>query len=678
LNRLNTWCFRTSPLLLLLWAALAIPARALDWFPLGPYGGDARSFAADPHDSKHLYLGTANGWIYESHDGGDNWVRLSQIAKRNDLILDHILADAKNPRRLIVGAYYVDRPDGGLYLSEDGGRTWSDIADMRGQSVRSLVRAPSNPDMLVAGTLQGVFRSMDDGKSWQLISPAGSLEIHEIESLAVDPANPEVIYAGTWHLPWKTVDGGAHWENIKKGIIEDSDVFSIIIDPEHTNIVYASACSGIYKSLNAGLDFKGGVSLNKLQGIPSSARRTRKLMQDPQHLETVYAGTTEGLYRTLDGGQTWDRMTSSEVIINDVYVDPNNANHVLLATDRGGVLRSEDAATTFLASNTGFSARQVAAYAADPRHPSIVYAGVVNDKETGGVFQSRDGGINWHQQSVGLGGRDVFSLATTPSGIVLAGTAHGIFRLGDGLWTDSGTLLTPSPPKSIHTSAAGRKAVRPKTAVMDSAAQPARVDAAVYALVSDTFGMYAGTSQGLLRADAEGMAWTPVTSLPMTDTRFVAMDKGVLMVAGLRRIALSTDDGYKWTSVALPASLTQISSIAVDSQKNLWAGGLEGVWYSPDNGATWHQIHDLEIHQVGGIYFDAPGNRVLLTTSESTVIFAVSLPSLKVTYWDTGWKLRFARPVGDHLVGVTLYDGIVVQPKMVDSSVSQAQVALHK
>jgi hypothetical protein len=40
---------------------------------------------------------------------------------------------------------------------------------------------------------------------------------------------------------------------------------------------------------------------------------------------------------------------------------------------------------------------------------------------------------------------------------------------------------------------------------------------------------------------------------------------------------------------------------------------------------------------------------------------------MKVSWWDTGWNLRFMRPVGDHLVGATLFDGIVVQPRMVDS-----------
>src|ERR1035438_5069119 len=48
----------------------------------------------------------------------------------------------------------------------------------------------------------------------------------EVESLAVDPGNPQIVYAGTWHLPWKTQDGGKNWENIKQGVIDDSDVFS--------------------------------------------------------------------------------------------------------------------------------------------------------------------------------------------------------------------------------------------------------------------------------------------------------------------------------------------------------------------------------------------------------------------------------------------------------------------
>ena len=656
MNSLKSLIVRGVCFFLLSLSVFAVPMHAVSWFPLGPFGGDARSFAADPGDSRHLYLGSATGWIYESHNGGESWMRLSQLAGRNDLVIDNILPDARHPRRLVVGAWIADHPDGGIFISEDGGRSWSDVAEMHGQSVISLARAKSDQNLLVAGTLRGVFRSTDDGLHWSQISPVGSTEIHEVESLAIDPRDPKIIYAGTWHLPWKTVDGGVHWASIKRGIIEDSDVFSIVIDPAEPQTVYASACSGIYKSVNAAMDFK------KVQGIPSSARRTRKLEQDPEHLQTVYAGTTEGLYRTLDGGKDWDRLTGSDLIINDVYVDPHDSGHVLLATDRWGVMRSEDFAASFHESNTGFSARQVVAFAADPNHPARLYAGVVNDKNAGGVFQSLDGGAQWRQQSVGLDGRDVYSLAATPAGTILAGTTHGIFRFQDGLWTDSGLWLKN----------AGHGQTRLREMRVEAKAVPAgqaTLDAVVYSLVPDgNFATYAGTSDGLLRSSNDGLAWSPVTSLDMGEVRFFALQKNMLLAAGLKRMELSVDGGGKWTPVALPAQLTQVAAIALDGQGALWLGGREGVFYSTNHGASWMQVHNLLTPQVDGIYYDAVGDRMLLTTSVSPMIFAVHLPDHKVSYWDTGWKLRFARPVGDHLLGATLYDGIVVQPKMVDSS----------
>jgi photosystem II stability/assembly factor-like uncharacterized protein len=534
LKSLQPLRLRLLAIFVLFLTVLPISMHAVTWFPLGPYGGDARSFAADPLDSAHLYLGTANGWVYESHNGGENWIRLSEIAKRNDLVIDHILPDARFPQRLVVGAWIADHPDGGIFISEDGGKSWTDVVQMHGQSVLALARSPSDPNMIVAGTLQGVFRSSDNGIHWSQISPVGSTEIHEIESLAIDPKDPQVIYAGTWHLPWKTTDGGAHWVSIKRGIIEDSDVFSILIDPVQPHVIYASACSGIYKSTNAAELFE------KVQGIPSTARRTRKLEQDPEHLETVYAGTTEGLYRTLDGGHVWSRLTPSDVIINDVYVDPHNSGHVLLATDRGGVLRSEDFGASFHESNTGFSSRQVVAYAVDPRHPATVYTGVVNDKVAGGVFQSLDGGAKWRQQSAGLGGRDVYSLAFTPAGALLAGTTHGIFRLQDGLWLDAGALLKSSAKGQRSSREVGTRAA-------SASMTPPTIDAVVYTLApDDNYATYAGTSEGLLRSDNDGMAWAPVSSLQMNEVRFLAIQKNVLLAAELKRLELSIDGGVKW------------------------------------------------------------------------------------------------------------------------------------
>ena len=665
---------------LLLLPGGCVPLRAeVSWFPLGPFGGDARSFAADPRDAKHIYLGTATGWVYESHDGGTNWKRVAQIAHRNDLVIDHILSDPNDPQRLIVGAWKVDLPDGGLWISEDGGANWYAQAEMHGQSVRSLARSATNPNELIAGTLRGVYRSLDDGTHWKQISPDGSTEIHEIESIAIDPTDPNTIYAGTWHLPWKTTDGGATWRNIKEGIIEDSDVFSIIVDPAQPKVVYASACSGIYKSVDAGNLFHGGVTVNKGQGIPSTARRTRKLAQDPKHLDTVYAGTTEGLYRTIDAGAHWGRLSGPDLIVNDIYIDPTNPDHVLLATDRGGVMASENAGESFHGSSAGFSARQIVAYASDPRNPSHLYVGVVNDKETGGVFSSRDAGVSWHQQSRGLGGKDVFSLATTQDGTVLAGTSHGVFRLENDDWISA---VLPRTAESFVAPVAAPLRTKPKAAVAGKAqadaAPTAPLDDLIYTLLPASTAVYAGTSDGLLRGDVDGGSWKRVASLHLDEVRFLAEQGKMLLAADLKRLEISSNGGQSWKNVPLPAELDQISAMSVDDRGTIWAGGREGLFHSKDMGATWAQITDLQLNDVDSVYFDAGAQRMLVTTAQSSFVFSVHLPDNRVKYWNSGWKLRFARPVGDHIVAATLFDGIVVQPQMVDSAVGPTALETPK
>jgi photosystem II stability/assembly factor-like uncharacterized protein len=664
----------------LLFALSCLRLNAADWLPFGPDGGDARSFAADPRDPAHLYLGTLTGWIYESRNGGLEWKRLAWVGKRNDLALDSIVVDSSNSKHLLVGAWVLGSPEGGLYISNDGGVNWESDTDMRGQSIRALTAAPSDPKILVAGTLKGVYRSTDGGEHWQLISPEGGQEIHEVESIAIDPANPQTIYAGTWHLPWKTIDGGANWTSIKQGIIEDSDVFSIIVDPKDSNVVYASACSGIYKSQN------GGEKFQKVQGIPSTARRTRVLTQDPQNLNIVFAGTTEGLFRTGDSGEAWQRTTGPEVIVNDVYVDPSNTNRILLATDRGGVLASNDGGYSFSASNNGFSARQITSYVGEATQPATIYVGVVNDKAWGGVFVSDNGGLSWSQKSAGLNGQDVFSLAQASDGTLLAGTGHGIYRLQGELWSrvnnvalseDEGSqLVVEKVEKKVTTPARHASRARGVAAKKTTEVPSARVfDANVNAIarVGDT--LYAATSEGLLRSVTAGESWKLMAGPQKEDWSFVATAKSWVLAATLRSAMLSSDEGQGWEPLQLPATLEQLAAVAVDDAGGLWVAGREGVFVSQDRGATWQSLKNLSIRDVNSLFYDEPSQRMLITAnSKNTIAFAVHLPDRSVHYWNTGWNLRLVRPVGDHLVGATLFDGIVVEPRMVDSS----EVARHR
>lgn len=652
--------------------SLALPSST--WLPYGPDGGDARSFAADPHDNQHLYLGSANGWIYESHDGGAQWKRLARIGSRDNLVVDNILIDPSEKGRMLVGAWALGSSDGGLFLSEDGGVSWKEIADLKNQAVLALVEAPSDPRTFVAGTLKGVYKTTDSGAHWKLISPEGSTEIHEVESIAIDPRDPKIIYAGTWHLPWKTSDDGAHWSNIKEGVIDDSDVFSIIIDPKDPNVVYASACSGIYKSETAGARFQ------KIQGIPSTARRTRVLMQDPQHQNIVFAGTTEGLYRTTDSGKDWVRTTGPELIVNDVYIDSQNTNRILLATDRGGVLVSNDGGASFRPTNSGFSSRQITSYVEDMRSPGTIYVGMVNDKAWGGVFMSTNGGLTWVQKNGGLEAHDVLSLGQASDGTILAGTRHGIYRLNGELWSkvEHVTLELPEPeappaPKPVVRKKGARRApVKP--VARKKKAPPKIFDAPVFAFARDGEQVFAATAEGILRSLDGGQSWNIVTDPQGHVWYTIASSKSTLVAASLTKALLSTDDGHTWNTLTTPTELTQITAVAADSFGGLWVGGREGIYYSPDKGASWKVLKNLFVRDINSIYYDEKGQQILVTGNSSTTFaFAAHLPDEKVRYWNTGWNLRLLRPVKDHLVAATLFDGVVIQPEMVNS----AEVAKH-
>jgi len=229
---------------------------------IGPDGGDVRSLAYDPQNPDRVLLGTSSGQIFESRDRGVSWTRFAHLGSGPDYVLDHIVFDPSDSRKLYVAAWSIERESGELFRSHNAGKSFESLSGMKGKSIRSFAMAPSNSKILVAGALDGVFRSEDGGDHWTRISPEGHKDIKNIESIAIDPKNADLIYAGTWHLAWKTEDGGEKWHQIKNGVIDDSDVFSIIVDPTQPSTVYLSACSGIYKSTASGELF------HKAQGIP--------------------------------------------------------------------------------------------------------------------------------------------------------------------------------------------------------------------------------------------------------------------------------------------------------------------------------------------------------------------------------------------------------------------------
>jgi len=657
-NRMNLK-IRTffAVLVAILILSFAAASQTQQWIALGPDGGNVRSLAYDPHNPDHIFLGTSSGQVFASQDGGSSWTRFSHFGGDEDYAIDHFIVDPRDPSVMYAAAWSVSGQIHGsdVFKTTDGGKTWGPLPDMHDKSVRALAQSVSDPDVLVAGALDGVYRTNDAGKSWHRISPANHAEMKNFESVAVDPRNPNVIYAGTWHLPWKTEDGGNNWHPIKKGMIDDSDVFSLIVDRDASSVVYASACSGIYKSEQAGELF------HKIQGIPFEARRTRVLKQDPGNPSIVYAGTTEGLWRTEDAGKTWKRVTDSSVLVNDVLVDPRQSSRVLLATDRSGVLASNDFGRNFRASNHGFAHRQVASVIADRKDANTIYVGMTNDRDFGGVFVSHDNGAHWQQLSGGLGGRDVFALQQTRSGELVAGTNHGVFVLDGGSWEPANTVVKEvTHTKVVRVSSKSKKTKKVETHSIERA----QMDWRVFDVDAASSRWIAATTEGLFTSTDQGKTWHGGAVLGQKNFISVRANGDVVAAASHSTVALSSDGGSTWTISQIPSYVTRVSEAAIGPDSSIWLATQQGALHSTDIGKTWqHVMNGLPPKYVSDITYDETGKRLLAGSVASGEIFeSTDMGQSWHTTGFAGYPVVDVAVIHGRVLAATPFDGIVEQP----------------
>jgi len=642
-------------MMLMLVSICAFGAGSHQWSVLGPDGGDVRSLSYDPHDPNRVFLGTSTGVIFVSEDGGHNWSRFAKLGTGDDYVLDHMAINPQNSKIIFVSAWSVqDQSAGDIFRTHNGGKDWEALPAMHGKSVRAMAVSISDPNVIVAGALDGVYRSTDGGNAWQRISPNDGI-VKQIESIAVDPKDPNVIYAGTWHLAWKTSDGGANWQHINKGMIDDSDVFSIIVSSANPAEVFASACSGIYKSTS------GGELFDKIKGIPFTARRTRVLKQDPSNPAIVYAGTTEGLWKTTDEGKNWKRVSNPEVVVNDVFIDPRNSQRVLLATDRSGVLASDDGAATFATSNHGYAHRYVSAILADSKEPNALYIGVVNDREFGGVFSTHDGGQSWQQKSSGLEGRDVFTLKQAGNGTLIAGTNRGMFELLPG-------STTWHPINNVVIEKTVSRTIKLKSGKTKQVSSTTSTRSALEAKVSDTelgsTRWFAATSSGLFTSKDQGKQWMGGPVAGQQDFVSVQALEGMVVAATRSSVLVSQDAGKNWQPAALASYPVNIRSVTVAPDGQIFVATREGAFHSSDSGQSWnHIVTGLPDKDITSVAYDGSHKRLIATSGQTGVVFESSDGG---STWqrgpDSGYPLRRISVVHGHYVAATPFDGVIAQP----------------
>ena len=480
---------------------------------------------------------------------------------------------------------------GGLYRSADGGDTWT-ATELKTGSVLAL--AVSEGGEFFAGTRAGtVWNSTDGGNTW---SEVGQLFLPlVIEALLPDADTSGALLAATQGAGiFRSADGGQTWTVTG---LNGVTVRSLHRTPQ--GLLLAGSDDGLRQSTDGGLMWSSaGLENGPIPALSSGSS------------VGLLAATPTGVFRSVDGGQSWELTALEEGTTRALMVDGENR---LFAASETGIFRSSDLGESWTQVHDGtsesspFNGTQFAlALGTD----ETLYAGTAD-----GVLRSAAGGDSWSPVNTGLGATWIQALASHPNDLaVFAGTAgSGVFTaaaFGEGLpqggtgggpWTSAGLA-------NGHISALG-------------------VQGANQSAIESSFmgTVFAGTVGGLYSRSYEsqpppwssnaGANWIPVSD----DLHFVRIHAVHIASDGL--IFAGTQTGvYQFLTGSWEASGLADSPIwafAEHPNGDLFAGGPDGLFRSPDNGDTWETfVAGLEGMVIQALAINADGEVVAGTWHE--------------------------------------------------------------
>lgn len=347
----------------------------MHWREIGPAlpGGRAANVVGSAKDPNLYYVASAGGGVWKSTDGGETWNAVfdkEAVASIGDVAIDPTNDDTVwvgtgegNPRNDVI-------PGAGVYKSTDGGKTWTKVGLEKTRTITRLVIDPKNPNHVLVAALgdsfaasedRGVYVTDDGGKTWTktlyLSDRSGASD------LAMDPGNPNVVYAGMWHFerkPWttesggtddglyKSTDGGKTWKQLSGNGLPAGTLgrIGLAIAPSNPNRVYATieASKGVlWRSDDAGATWTLVSSASLVNQRPFYFSH---LTVDPTNPDHVY-GVSVVIVVSRDGGKTFRPILNApHGDFHDLWIAPNDAKRIAVAED-GGVGRSLNGGATW-------------------------------------------------------------------------------------------------------------------------------------------------------------------------------------------------------------------------------------------------------------------------------------------------------------------------------------------
>jgi len=361
-------------------------------------------------------------------------------------------------------------------------------------------------------------------------------------------------------------------------MIDDSDIMSLHIDAKNPRRIFSSACSGIYRSDDAGL------SWTKLQGIPYTSRRTQQIVEEAKNPGILYAATTQGLWQTSDDGENWKRITPRETVANAVLVlADEKTTRILAGMEAQGVLRSDDQARSFSGANEGFSHRVIASIAADPRAPQHLLARV--EGLAGKLIETNDGGVSWNEFPAIAPPNPAASLYSSSSSWWLSFADGGLARFdrAKGNWRVMKFRQTPRSISGRMSSARARPDTRPAAGTRSIVPHiTSLVEFSGRTLIATDDGLWAsdGGEPDLRRVAAKG--------LPRS-IAYLSADSPNALLAIADNSAWTSEDGKaaSWNEVSTPQSAGRLLWIRQNSEngiRNHVLGTQNGVFLASEDG----------------------------------------------------------------------------------------------
>lgn len=307
--------------------------KALKFRNVGPAGMSGRITAIDVDlsNDNRIYVGAASGGVWLSESGGVSWTPI--FDEQSTLAIGAIKINQNNPSEIWVGTGEGNprnslNTGNGIYKSLDGGKTWNHMGLKNSKTIHRIIIHKDNPNIVYAASLgspwgpneeRGVFRTKDGGKTWDKIlyvnNETGAAD------MVVDPTNPNKIIVAMWEhsrKPWTLKSGG-------KG-------------------------SGLYITLDGGDTWK---AISVEDGMPKGDLGRIGIAIAPSKPNLIYAlieAKENGLYKSIDGGKKWTLIQKNDIggrpfYYSEIYVDPLNENRIYNLHTY--VTRSEDGGRTF-------------------------------------------------------------------------------------------------------------------------------------------------------------------------------------------------------------------------------------------------------------------------------------------------------------------------------------------